>query len=97
MIFRRPELEKDNPIAPQPYVGPRRRLALARAAASREFTEENDSKKALRDLTRAASRYLDSMPKTRKTEKQLKVLRDAIAQAEQLLAAEENRSSVGRD
>ena len=28
MIFRRPELEKDNPIAPEPYIGPRRRLAL---------------------------------------------------------------------
>jgi hypothetical protein len=32
--FRRPELEKDNPIAPQMYVGPRRRRVLARAAAS---------------------------------------------------------------
>ena len=32
-VFRRPELEKDNPVAPQMYVGPRRRLALARAAS----------------------------------------------------------------
>lgn len=88
MLFRRPELEKDNPIAPQPYVGPRRRLALARAAASRQSTEENDLKKTLQDLTRAASRYVDRVPKTRKTEKSLKILRDAIAQAEQVLAAE---------
>ena len=88
MIFRRPELEKDNPMAPQPYVGPRRRLALARAAALKEFTEENDLKKALRDLTLAASHYVDRMSKTRKTEKSLKVLRDAIAQAERVLAAE---------
>lgn len=87
MLFRRPELEKDNPIAPQPYVGPRRRLALARAAASRQSTEENDLKKTLQDLTRAASRYVDRVPKTRKTEKSLKILRDAIAQAEQVLAA----------
>ena len=29
-VFRRPELEKDNPIAPQMYVGPRRRRALLR-------------------------------------------------------------------
>jgi hypothetical protein len=88
MRFRRPELEKDNPIAPQPYVGPRRRLALDRVAASREFTEKNDLKKTLQDLTLAVSRYVDSMPKTRKTEKNLKVLRDAIAQAERVLAAE---------
>jgi hypothetical protein len=85
MIFRRPELEKDNPIAPQPYIGPRRRLALGRAAASREFTEENDLKKALRDLTLAASRYVDRVPKTRKTEKSLRVLLDAIARAERVL------------
>jgi hypothetical protein len=98
MIFRRPELEKDNPIAPQPYVGPRRRLALARTTGSREFTEENDLKKALRKLTRAASRYVDCEPKTRKTGKSLKVLRDAIAQAERVLAAEDargTRPSVG--
>lgn len=98
MIFRRPELEKDNPIAPQPYIGPRRRLALARAAASRGFTEENDLKKALQDLTLAASRYVDRVPKSRKPEKSLKELRDAIAQAARVLAAEGakgTRSSVG--
>ena len=88
MIFRRPELEKDNPMAPQPYVGPRRRLALARAAALKEFTEENDWKKALQDLTMSASHYVDRMSKTRKTEKSLKVLRDAIAQAERVMATE---------
>ena len=93
MIFRRPELEKDNPIAPQPYVGPRRRLALARTTGSREFTEENDLTKMLRELTRAASRYVDRVPKTKKTGKSLKVLRDAIGQAERVLAAE-NRSGT---
>jgi len=88
MIFRRPELEKDNPIAPQPYVGPRRRLALARAAASKECTKENDLKKALQTLTLAASRYVDGLPKTRNTENSLKVLRDAIARAEGVLSSE---------
>ena len=88
MIFRRPELEKDNPMAPQPYVGPRRRLALARAAALKEFTEENDLKKALQDLTLAASHYVDRVSKTRKTEKSLKILRDAIAQAKRVMATE---------
>ena len=86
MVFRRPELEKDNPIAPQPYVGPRRRLALARAAASKERTEENDLKKTLRVLTLAASRYVENSPTTRKTEKSLKILRDAIARAKRVLA-----------
>lgn len=89
MLFRRPELEKDNPIAPQPYIGPRRRLALARTSASREFAEENDLETTLQDLTLAASRYVDRVPKTRKTGKSLKVLRDAIAQAERVLAAED--------
>ncbi|MDC8448849.1 MAG: hypothetical protein LV473_10865 [Nitrospira sp.] len=93
MIFRRPELEKDNPIASQPYVGPRRRLALARATGSREFTGENDLKKTLRGLTLAASRYVDRLPKARKTGKSLKVLRDAIAQAEWVLAAEDARGT----
>ena len=88
MIFRRPELEKDNPIAPQPYMGPRRRLALTRAAASREFTEESDVRKTLQALTIAASRHVDSLPKTRTTEKSLKILRNAIAQAVRVLAAE---------
>ena len=93
MIFRRPELEKDNPIAPQPYIGPRRRLALARAAASRGFTEENDLKKALQDLTLAASRYVDRVSKTRKTGKSMKVLRDTIRQAKRVLAAEDRSAT----
>jgi hypothetical protein len=88
MMFRRPELEKDNPIAPQPYVGPRRRLALNRAAASTKFTGENDVKNALQVLTMAASRFVDGMPKSSKAKKSLQVLRDAIAQAERVLAAE---------
>lgn len=87
MIFRRPELEKDNPIAPQPYIGPRRWRAMARAA-SKEFTGGNDVKKTLQTLTLVASRYVDGLPKARKTEKSLKVLRDAIAEAERVLAAE---------
>lgn len=88
MIFRRPELEKDNPIAPQPYIGPRRRLAMARAAASAELSEAGDMKETLQTLTKAASRFVNSLPKARKADTELKVLRDAIAQAERVLAAE---------
>jgi hypothetical protein len=39
-------------------------------------------------LTMAASHYVDRMSRTRKTEKSLKVLRDAIAQAERVMATE---------
>lgn len=86
MIFRRPELEKDNPIAPQPYVGPRRRLAMARAAASGELSEVGDMKETLQALTMAASGFVNSLPKARKADTGLKALREAIAQAERVLA-----------
>ncbi|OQW31580.1 MAG: hypothetical protein A4E19_08180 [Nitrospira sp. SG-bin1] len=89
MVFRRPELEKDNPIAPEPYVGPRRRLAMARAAASGERTEKHDLKQTLRALTEAASYYVEYVPKPKRSEKSFKFLQDAIAQAERVLAAEE--------
>ena len=87
MIFRRPELEKDNPIAPEPYVGPRRRLAMARAASLGNPAEADDVNDTLWNLVEAASRYIDSLPKARKTEKGLKELRNAIAQAERVILA----------
>jgi hypothetical protein len=88
MIFRRPELEKDNPIAPQPYTGPRRRLAMTRVAASAESTELHDTKGMLQTLTEAASRYVNSLPRARRTDKSLKALHDAITEAERVLSAE---------
>lgn len=88
MIFRRPELEKDNPIAPQPYVGPRRRLAMARAAAAGKPTERGDVRETLQRLTQAAARIVNRLPGARKGDKDLTALRDAIAQAERVLSAE---------
>lgn len=93
MIFKRPELEKDNPVAPQPYIGPRRRLAMARAAASAESTEVDDIKETLQNLMEAASRYVNSLPRARRTEKSLKALHDAIAQAERVLSVDGSSSS----
>jgi hypothetical protein len=87
MIFRRPELEKDNPIAPEPYVGPRRRLAMARAAASGKFIETGDVRETLQTLMEAASRVVNSRSPTRKPDTRLNALRDAIAQAERVLSA----------
>lgn len=88
MGFRRPELEKDNPIAPEPYVGPRRRLAMARAAALGESTEVGDVRETLQMLTEAAARVVNRLPKMQKADRDLKTLRDAIAQAQRLLSAE---------
>ncbi len=89
MKFRRPELEKDNPIAPEPYVGPRRRLAMARAAASGTLREVGDMRETLQTLTEVASRFVNSLSKARNAEKELETLRAAIAQAERVLAAKD--------
>ena len=88
MIFRRPELEKDNPIAPEPYIGPRRRLALARTASLGKRAEVDDVKETLQTLVEAACRFVNRLPKARKTDKDLKLLRDAIVQAERVLASD---------
>jgi hypothetical protein len=88
MIFRRPELEKDNPIAPEPYIGPRRRLALARTASLGKLAEVDDVKETLQTLVEAACRFVNRLPKAWKTDKDVKLLRDAIGQAERVLAAD---------
>jgi hypothetical protein len=88
MVFRRPELEKDNPIASQPYVGPRRRRIQAHAVLSEESTGLGEMKETLQALTDAAACLVNSLPKSRKADKGLTVLRNAIAQAEQLLSAD---------
>ena len=91
MIFRRPELEKDNPIAPEPYVGPRRRLAMARAAASDGLSEIEAMKETLQTLVDAASWILRGLPKVKEPDKRVKALRNAIAKANRVLVAQ-NRS-----
>lgn len=60
---------------------------MARAAASGELREVDDIGEMLQALTKAASRFVNSLPKARKPDARLKALRDAIVQAEQLLAA----------
>jgi hypothetical protein len=85
MIFRRPELEKDNPIAPEPYVGPRRRLAMARAAAAGKSAEADDVRETLQILTEAAARMVKRLSSRRKTDEDLEILREAVAQAERTL------------
>ncbi len=93
MLFRRPELEKDNPIAPQPYMGPRRRLAMARAASLGKALEVDDVKSALQNLMDAASRLVNGLPKAKKIQKDVTALRQAIAQAERVLVDEDHSRS----
>ncbi len=90
MIFRRPELEKDNPIAPQPYIGPRRRLAMARAAAAGESIETGEVRETLQRLAEAAARVVNRLATEQKAQKDIKSLRAAIALAERVLAVDLN-------
>lgn len=85
-VFRRPELEKDNPIAPEPYVGPRRRRAMARAVAAGRSGEPGDVMETLQTLTEAAARVAKRFSNQRKTDGDLEKLREAIAQAERTLS-----------
>ncbi len=95
MAFRRPELEKDNPTAPQPYVGPRRRQSKACAMAVEKPIRDEQIKERLQILAKAASRFVKSLPKTRKTDEGLNVLQDAIIQAERALSVK-GRSLTSR-
>ena len=84
-VFRRPELEKDNPVAPQMYVGPRRRRALARAAAKAPSRKDRIAE-TLQAVTVAAERFIDSVPVSMESQKERAALLKAIAQAQSVLA-----------
>lgn len=85
-VFRRPELEKDNPIAPQMYVGPRRRLALARAASKSQVSAPGGMAETLQTLTEAAERFLANVPPSKKANGERSALLEAITHARQLLS-----------
>jgi hypothetical protein len=95
MVFRRPELEKDNPTAPQPYVGPRRRQSQARGASAKDSTRAEQIRERLQILAKAAASFVNSRPKTKKKDEGLNVLRDAIIQAERVLSVK-RRSLTSR-
>lgn len=79
-------MEKDNPVAPQPYVGPRRRRALARAAGQSDIPAGMEE--ILRTLTEAAERFVTCMPHGKKTDRERSALWKAITQAQLLLSVE---------
>jgi hypothetical protein len=82
-VFRRPELEKDNPTAPQMYVGPRRRRALLREASLSPASRLGDMAETLQALTAAAERFMAKVPPSKKLQEERSALLEAIVQARQ--------------
>jgi hypothetical protein len=92
-VFRRPELEKDNPVAPQMYVGPRRRQALARAASTLRVAPQESVAVVIQRLTTAAERFVASVPPAMQSTPERKALLKAITLAHKSLAeASRNKS-----
>ncbi len=85
-VFRRPELEKDNPVAPQMYVGPRRRHALTRAASTLRVASQESVAVVIQRLTAAAERFVAAVPPARQSTQERKALLKAIALAHKSLA-----------
>lgn len=88
-VFSRPELIKDNPVAPQMYVGPRRRLALARAAAKSPVPTQGNMAETLQTLTAAAKEFVATVPASKKRQEERDALLEAITQAQRLLSGED--------
>ncbi|MDR4479155.1 MAG: hypothetical protein R3B37_05325 [Nitrospira sp.] len=86
---RRPELEKDNPTAPQLYVGPRRRRALSRATSSTRPYAQGGMAETLQALTGAAERFVNGVPYVQELDKERNALLEAITQAHQILSGEQ--------
>lgn len=85
---RRPELEKDNPTAPQLYIGPRRRSALSRRAAASQTSAPNVMAAAMHTLISAAEEFVNGVPYVQELDKERNALLEAITQAQTLLSAE---------
>jgi len=77
---RRPELEKDNPSAPQTYVGRRRKRS------NPHDSDEAGILETLEHLTDAAERFVNRVPRLRKHEAERQVLLDAITRAQLTLS-----------
>jgi hypothetical protein len=88
-MLRRPELEKDNPVAPQIYVGPRRKRAMARKASS-EPTAPDGITTRLQRLVDAAEQFVNSMPPVQETDNERTALLEAISHAQGCLSIEDS-------
>jgi hypothetical protein len=81
---RRPELEKDNPVAPQIY-SRRKRTARGAHEAARLTADTGDT---LQALAEAAEAFVDRTPRWKKTEAERQALLDAITRAQLFLSVE---------
>jgi len=84
---RRPELEKDNPTAPQLYVGPRRRRALSRATTPSHPAAQDAIASAMHTLMSAAEEFVNGVPYVQELDMERNALLEAITQAQTLLSA----------
>ncbi len=85
---RRPELEKDNPTAPQLYVGPRRKRALSRATTPAQPAPQDQMAAALRTVLDAAEQFVNGVPYVQELDKERNALLEAITDAQSLLSIE---------
>ncbi|MCW5798511.1 MAG: hypothetical protein LZF60_50088 [Nitrospira sp.] len=94
--LRRPELEKDNPVAPQIYIGPRRKRALARKGSSELQAAPDGITGRLQRLVQAAEQFVHSMPPVQETDKERHALLEAISHAQGCLSIEDSPVTPSR-
>ncbi|MGC4096576.1 MAG: hypothetical protein QM706_05620 [Nitrospira sp.] len=94
--LRRPELEKDNPVAPQIYIGPRRKLALARKASAELIAPSDGMAIQLQRLVQAAEQFVHSMAPMEETDRERHTLLEAISQAQGYLSIEDTTATPSR-
>src|SRR5690348_1625885 len=85
---RRPELEKDNPAAPETYVGRRRKPEQPPSVGRADMVET------LQKLTDAAEQFVNRVPRLKRNEVERQALLDAITHAQLILSV--RKISSGR-
>jgi hypothetical protein len=79
-------LEKDNPPAPQMYVGPRKRRVPQRVASGSRASDADELSQAFQTLLEASEQFVNHTPRLKKTEAKRQALLDAITLAELTLS-----------
>ena len=85
---RRPELEKDNPMAPQMYVRQGSRQSRGRGGLASRSQGQADLAETLLKLTEAAETFVMEMPRLKRMDDQREALLDAITHAQLILSVE---------
>jgi hypothetical protein len=84
----RPELIKDNPVAPQMYVRRRIKGRAGRERGTSMAAERTELQHALQTLADAAETFLQATPQWKRAERERQALLDALTQAQLALSAE---------